>query len=137
MNIRPDDTETDTRLPNYINISNPTGNIDISGSVASLATANFPVTITTSVDNTRCDIYGKNTATLLKQLLSTSNFLSSDVAAANGIYQAISTESANMSIAQASDSVTVTFSIFNGTLGSISLVTQTITISVVEYQVPI
>lgn len=136
MSIHPDRIQSSSQLPGYINIGTPTGDIVISGTVGVGATVNFSVVISTSVNNTRCDIYGKNTTNSNKQLLSTSNYVSNDVALAGGIYIHKSTELAQLSLTQSSGSVTVQISIFNGTGASVTLTTQTITISVVEYQVP-
>lgn len=136
MSIRPDRIQFSTQLPNYINIGTPIDNIVISGTVGIGATVNFSVAVSTSVNNTRCDIYGKNTTNGNKQLLSTSNYISNDVAPGGGIYIHVSTELAQLLLTQANGSVTVQISIFNGTGSPVTLTTQTIIVSVVEYQIP-
>ncbi len=128
MTIRPDNINFLSTLPAYIGIGEPTGNISISGSIADGASSNFSVTIPTSTNNTRFDVYGINQNNGTKQLLSSTNFPL--------IYQYVSTEIIEMEIAYASSSVTVTFTIFNFTGALINLTNQVIKINVVEYQIP-
>lgn len=126
--IKPDGITFLSSLPQYINVGTPTGNIVISGTVPDGTTQNFSVTIPTSTSNTRCDIYGENLNTLKKQLFSTSNYIA--------IYQFAGLEFTQLATSQASGSVTVTISVNNFTGGPITLTNQTITVSVVEYQIP-
>lgn len=137
MNIRPDGLALLTSLPNYINIiPNVTGNLNISGTITNGTTTNFSVSVPVVPSNTRCDIYGINLNNGLKQQLSNSNFISNDIAVSTGgIYQHKSTEFVQLMTSQGSN-ITVTVSVTNFTGSSITLVTQTIQIEVVQYAIP-
>jgi hypothetical protein len=128
MNIRPDRINFLSTLPNYINIGNPTGTIAIGGSIADMSGQSFSVTIPTSTDNTRFDIYGTNQNTNIKQLLSNTGY--------PVIYQSVSTEDVTSQVTYAPGSITVQINIANNTGAGIILMTQNIAVVVVEYRIP-
>lgn len=128
MAIKPDNIQFLSTLPNYINIDNSSQDISISGVLLPLAVNNYTVTFTTSRNNTRFDIYGKNQNTLTKQLFSNTPF--------PVVYQNSSGEIARIITTYASTSITVTIQLTNNTAGVIGLISQIITISLVQYQIP-
>lgn len=129
MNIRPDNINFLSTLPNYINIGNPTGNIVISGSILDGNGQIFSTNISTSSSNTRFDIYGLNTNTNTKQLFSGTDFPS--------IYQFISTENVTLSTVYNTGSISVSIEVDNFTGSTINLVNQTIAVTIVEYEIPL
>lgn len=112
----------------YLNYGTLTSPIVISGSVADGATSTFSTPIAYTRDKTRADLYARNLTTDVKRPIS-GGYRQSP-------YTFVSTETASVSASYASDVITVTFSIFNGTGGPITLVTQTIEISAVLQEVP-
>lgn len=128
MSIRPDGIAFLSTLPNYINIGNPTGDIVISGVIPDSTSQTFSVTITVSSQNTRSDVYGTNLNTNIKQLLSATNF--------PVIYQNSGGENVSSGISYGSGSLTIDIIVDNNTGGPVVLTNQTITIQVVEYQIP-
>jgi hypothetical protein len=128
MSIRPDGINFLSTLPNYINIGNPTGDIVISGSIPDGGGQVFSVTISVSRQNTRSDIYGTNTNTGIKQLLSGTNF--------PVIYQNAGGEAVNSGVLYGVDSITVEITVENNTGSPVLLIDQTIGIQVVEYSIP-
>lgn len=134
--INPDNLNIASSLPTFVNPTTSTGTITISGNVGNGVTANFSTTIFTAVPVNlfRTDIYGLNNTTNVKLLLNTLLVMTTQL---NG-YSYKSTESVQMEIYynQGLNDVTVQYSVFNGTGGTITLNTQTITASVVQYQVP-
>jgi hypothetical protein len=136
MNIRPDNIQLLTSIPAYINVGTTSGNIVISGTYATATSTNFTVSVPVKINGNRFDIYGKNMNNGLKQLLSTSNFISNDTAIGGGIYQHKTTEFVQLLTSQVNGSVTVTITVNNNSGATITLITQTIQISVVQYQIP-
>lgn len=132
MSIRPDGINFLSTLPNYICLTNdsnvPTGTISISGTLANGATTDYSVTISTSLNNTRFDIYGVNQNTGIKQLYSNTTFPVN--------YQNTGGESATLLTTYSPTSMTVTIELFNGTGGLLNLTNQNIVITIVEYQIP-
>lgn len=132
MSIRPDGINFLSALPNYICLTNdsnvPTGTISISSTLANGATADYSVTIPTSLNNTRFDIYGTNQNTGIKQLYSNTTFPVN--------YQNAGGEAATLLTTYGSTSMTVTIELFNGTGGLLNLTSQNIVITIVEYQIP-
>jgi len=126
--IRPDQINFLSTLPNYINIGNTPGSIVITGSIADGFSATFSTTIATSRQNNRFDVYGTNQNTNTKQLLSNTSF--------PVIYQRTSTEAVNSIITYGVASIQVDILVENFTGGPITLVNQTIAISVVQYEIP-
>lgn len=126
--IKPDNINFLSTLPAYIGIGQPTGNIVISGTILNGSGQSFSITVPTSPDNTRFDVYGVNQNTNIKQLLSNTNFPL--------IYQYKSTEFLAQEIDYAPSSITVIFQIQNFTGSSVTLINQTIAITIVEYQIP-
>ena len=114
---------------NKINIGNPQGTIGISGSIASGNTQNFSTTITLSSTQNYTVIYGQNENTNNKTKLDSTTSVSY-------IYQAVSQESATCAVSFGSNQVTVTISVFNGTASTITLTSQNILITAVEYKLP-
>lgn len=136
MAVKPDDIISSSTLPNYINIGTVKATLAIFGVVLNNTSVNFTGTAIISSKANRVDIYGTNLNNNNKQLISTSNFISNDVATNGGIYQHKNTEFVELSTSQSSTNVSVIISINNFTGASVTLITQTILISVVEYQIP-
>ncbi len=132
MNIRPDNINFLSTLPNYINLTYdtgaPTGTISVSGSIGIGATLTFSTVITTSSQNTRSDVYGVNSNTGIKQLLSNTGYPT--------IFQKTGAEKVNVYIDYAATSLTVSIVVVNNTGAPILLTTQSIVVTVVEYQIP-
>lgn len=132
MSIRPDGINFLSTLPNYICLTNdtdvPTGIISISGTIADGSDTNYSVTIPTSTNNTRFDIYGVNQNTNVKQLYSNTGFPVN--------YQNAGGEKATLITLYNPSNITVTIELFNGTGGPVTLVSQNIVITIVEYQIP-
>lgn len=103
--------------------------INISGTVADVDVANFTAVIPYSRAGTRADIYldGNNVKVLGNV----------GARAAGDVYQSVSSETFSVLIHYSSSDITVTLSVFNGTGGAITLVTQAITVSAVLYDMPI
>jgi len=131
--IRPDNVQLASMLPAYINTSTPGGTINISGTVASGTTQNFTTSFAFNVaaKNMMADVYGVNSVTEAKFLLN--NLL---VAAAGVEYSPKSTELCQLELSYSATTLTVTFSIFNGTASSITLNAQTITVTAPIYKLP-
>lgn len=138
MSFKPDVTLMNSQLPQYINIGEPTGNIVISGSVVNGGVGAYSVTILLDAADTRSDIFAKNLTTGVKQLLSNSTAAINDTQPSGGIYQHVSTEKVSVSISNqpSPKAIIVEIDVNNNTGGTITLVTQTIQISVVEYSIP-
>lgn len=133
--INPDNLNLASNLPTFVNPTTTNGTITISGTVNNGVTANFTGTITSTIPANlfKADIYGANNVTNTKVLLNT---LLTMTTAVNG-YLYKSSELCQVSISYSSASVvTVKYSIFNGTGANITLNTQTITLTLAEYQVP-
>lgn len=132
--INPDNLNLSSTLPTFINPTTSTATITISGTVANGNTKNFSASVTGNISaNTfRADIYGTNNVTNTKVLLNTLLVMSTVV---NG-YSYTSSELVQIEISYSGQVATVTYSVFNGTGSSITLVNQTITLTLVEYQVP-
>jgi len=127
---RYDNLSFSTVLPNYIDIGNTSGSIPISGSVADASTATFSTTIQLSADHTFSDIYAFNAAVSGKVQLVSPNSISF-------VYSSVSFEVIRVSIVYSGNQVTVTIAIDNDTGAPISLTSQTFTIEVVQYMLPI
>jgi hypothetical protein len=137
MALRLDNILIASEIPNYINIvPNITNNIVISGTYATGTTTNFSSTLSVSSNNTRADLYAYNASNGKKQLISSSNYLSNDISTGGGVYQHKSTEYIQLSTAYSTGSITVTISVNNYSGGTITLITQTIAITAVQYQIP-
>lgn len=132
--INPDNLNLASTLPTFINPKTATATISISGTVTNGSTQNFSANVTSTVTANlfRSDIYGTNNVTNTKVLLNTLLTMSTAI---NG-YSYKSTELCQMEISYSGQTVTVTYSIFNGTGASITLINQTITLTLAEYQVP-
>jgi hypothetical protein len=132
--INPDNLLIASTLPTYVNPKTSTGSISISGTVANGNTANFTGSITSSIvaNLFRADVYGYNTVTTTKLLLNTLLVMGTNL----GGYSYTSTELCQIEISNSGQTVTVTYSIFNGTGSSITLTAQTINLTLAEYQVP-
>jgi len=133
--IKPDLVFFSSLFDNYLNYANPTDDIAISGSIANGANQTFSVTIPFTRANSRADVYfispqgtkaPANSGTRVPTLLPTYY-----------IYQFASNEIATTIIDYSSSSITVGINIANFTGGAISLVTQTIQVSVVQYDAPL
>lgn len=138
MAFKPDITLFNSQLPQYVNIGEPTGNITISGTVVNGGTGAFSVFIATDAATTRSDIFGTNLTTGVRQLLSNSTGAINDSQPIGGIYQHTSSETASVAlfIQSSPKGYTIEIDVFNGTGGSITLINQTIKISIVEYALP-
>lgn len=131
--IRPDNVQLASMLPAYVNTSSPTATISISGTIANGNTQNFSTSLAFNVAarNVMADVYGSNNLTGAKFLLN--NLL----VATSGIeYSPKSTELCQMELSYNATTITVTFSVFNGTGSSITLNAQTVTIVAPTYKLP-
>lgn len=132
MAIRPDNINFLSTLPNYIALTSdsgvPTGTIAISGTIGAGVTKDYSTTITTSPNNTRFDIFGTNQNTGTKQLYSNTTYPVN--------YQNAGGESAKLVASYSPGSMTVTIELFNGTGGTVTLTSQNIVVTIVEYQIP-
>jgi len=126
--IRPDNVLLSNLIDTYLNYKTLISNINISGSIGNGNTVNFLTVIPYSRVKTRADLYAKNLTTGQKRPISGGSRQSP--------YTAVSTETCSQLATYDGSTITVTFSIFNGTGGSITLITQTIEISAVLYEVP-
>lgn len=134
MAVIPDNLILASELPTFINPITTAGTISINGTIANNATTNFSATLSTTISPNlfRSDIYGLNSITNTKILLNTLLVMER---ALNG-YSYKSTEFVTMNIKYSSSTVTITYSIFNGTGASVTLIPQTIALTLAEYQVP-
>lgn len=115
----------------YKNYATTLGSINISGSIPNGNTQNFSTTLSYARLGTRADIYLDGNSVKVLANASTTLF-------SGGPYQYISSENADVFVEYTSSSqITVTISIFNGTGGPITLTTQTISVSFVQYDAPI
>ena len=132
--INPDNTNLASTLPTFVNPTTSTATITISGTVNNRVTANFSASVTGNISAStfRADIYGTNNVTNTKVLLNTLLTMTTTV---NG-YSYVSSELCQIEISYSGQTATVTYSIFNGTGANITLTTQTITLTLAEYQVP-
>jgi hypothetical protein len=130
MTIKPDGIQFASFLPNYIQIiPNPTSSLDISGIFPDTFSYTFSTTITgLSPNKTRCDVYGTNLNTGYRQLLTNSHF--------PAIYQNKAGEKVRCFITFGTNSVTFNLFIDNVTGAPVTLIDQTIAISVVQYKIP-
>lgn len=128
MAIKPDNIQFLSTLPNYINFGDVSGNITFSGSIANGVSQTYSVTLTTSRDNTRFDVYGVNQNTLKKALFSNN--------ADPLIYQFVSSEATELIIAYAPTSMTITIEVTNNTGALINLIPQVIAVTIVQYKIP-
>lgn len=131
--IKPDNANRITQLPAFINTSKPTGTVNISGTITNGNTQNFTTSLPFVVvaSAVMADVYGFNNVTGTKFLLN--NLL----VATSGIeYSAISTELCQLNLSYDATTLTVKYSIFNGTGASITLINQTISITAPIYKLP-
>lgn len=126
--IKPDNIQFLSTLPNYINIANSPGTISISGTLPDTAVQDYSVTISTSRNNTRFDVYGTNQNTQTKQLFSNTTVPVN--------YQNSGGELANIIISYAPTQMSVTIELTNNTGSPITLINQTFGINIVQYQIP-
>ena len=126
--IKPDLIRLTSLLDTYLNYGTLVETVTISGSVADGATANFSVSFPYERSKTRADIYAKNLTTGIKRPLSGGT--------RQGPYTFTSSEVFTQTASYNGNVLTVTFSVFNGTGGGITLVTQTMEVSAVLYEVP-
>jgi hypothetical protein len=111
------------------NYATPSVGITLSGVVANGATQNFVGTITYDRAGTRADLYLDGNGVKV--------MANAGTRAAGDAYQYKSTETFSVLIEYSAGAITVTLSIFNGTGADITLTTQTITASAVQYDMPI
>lgn len=128
--IRLDQIMFSTLHEAYKNYANKPGSLMISGNIADGATSTYSVTIPYTRGGTRADVYLDNNDT--KILANSSSRLET-----GDPYQFISLETVSMLIQYTSSSIGLTLSVFNGTGAPITLIPQTIAVSVVEYDAPI
>lgn len=115
-------------IDTYLNYDTLRSDIVISGSVGSGATVNFSTTIPYARTNTRADLYARNTTTGKKMPCAGGQ--------RQNPYTFVSSETCSQLVTFTGGVFTITFSIFNGTGGTISLTAQTMEITAVLYEVP-
>lgn len=126
--IKPDNIIMCSELPSYINIGDTTASLTLSGTIPNGSNAASSIHIPISNLSNRSDIYATNTNTDEKSLLSSTNFFP--------IYQSVSTETAGFYIQYSLGSILFTLFVDNFTGSTITLITQTFTIDIVQYQLP-
>lgn len=127
--IKPDKTNFTSLLPPWISNGKTSVDLVLVGNTFPNGFGNtFSVTLPIQTTSDKVDMYGKNTTTGSKQLLSGSNFPS--------VYQNKAGELAQMRISYGTNSVTFYLDVTNNTGSSVTLFDQTITISIVEYILP-
>lgn len=126
--LRLDKVQFMSSVDTFINYKTLTSDIDISGTVANGATVNFSTTIPYSRTKTLANLYAKNTNTGKKMPVSGGSRINP--------YVPKSTETCSQISQYSGNTITVTYSIFNGTGAGITLTTQTIEITAVLFEVP-
>ncbi len=126
--IRPDTVILASMIDTYKNYDTLKGTINISGTIANGATANFSTTIPYSRGKTRADLYAQNLTSGEKRPVSGGSRQTP--------YSTVSSEVCTQLATYSGTEITVTFSIFNGTGSSINLTAQDIEITAVLYEVP-
>jgi len=127
-NLRLDQIVHTSLVDTYLNYATQKTNIGISGLVTNGSTVNFTGTIPYSRSNTRADIYARN--------LNTGEKRPTSGGSSESPYQYVSTETASVLVNYDGSNINITFSIFNGTGADITLITQVMEMTAVEYQVP-
>lgn len=130
VNYRYDQLQFSSVIPNFTNVGNVPGSIACSGTFPNLGGGNFTANLTLSTLNTFSDIYLSNQNTGKKTKLN--NTLDIDL-----IWQYSSTETVQDSVSYLGSIVTIEISVFNGTGGTITLVNQTYSVEIIEYEIPI
>lgn len=126
--INPDKIVMSSEFPTYQDLGTVNSSVTIAGTIASGGTATFEADIVVDPGNNRCDIYAVNSISGLKQLISSTNYLA--------VYDFAGDEFVEFSIEQNPGLISVIFNVFNGDPGSITLITQTLQIYVVQYRIP-
>lgn len=131
MSMRLDNVLFTTTHESYKNYASPSAPLAIPADVIPNGTGNnYSVLIPYARGGTRADTYLDGNS--VKILANASTRL-----ATGGPYQFKSTETASILVDYDDTNIAVTISIFNGTGGPITLTSQTITVSVVQYDAPI
>lgn len=128
---RYDNLQFSSVIPNYINIGNLTTDIPCSGTYANGGGANFSGSVTLSGLTNFFDAYLINQNTNHKgSLLSCGSNVEATL-----IWQYKSTETIEDTISAVGFDLTATISLFNGTGSSLTIINQTYTFEVVQYQI--
>lgn len=128
--IRPDNMQFYSALPSYTNPSTVEGSLPVIGNILPDGFSfTFTTTLTVDTAINKIDLYGINTNTGLRELLSSTGFPS--------IYQNSGGEAARHEISYAPGSITYSLTISNGTGGVLVLIDQTINLKAFCYTLPV
>lgn len=127
--IKPDKILFYSKLPQYIELEEATGSFTISGIVGPASVLTFSTTILFNSLATWCDVYAKNGNTNKKAIISSVNI--------PAVYQYAGSEIAQQLMTYSSGSITIRWDITNNTGAGILLTTQTISLQVIPYRLPI
>lgn len=128
---RYDNLQFSSVIPNFINTNKLTTSIACSGTYANGGGANFTGNVTLSNTTSFYDVYfiNQNTNHKISALATGSNVEISI------IWQYESSETVQNSISLDGSILTAEISLFNGTGSSLTIVSQTYTLEVIEYQI--
>ena len=119
-----------TGIPNFINLATIPLSLNCSGTIANGGGENFTVQASVNTFTTFNDIKITNTNT------GNCTYLTGSSVAIDSIWQYISTETVQNSVTFIGTLVTIKVSVTNNTGASITLIPQTYSIEVIEYQLP-
>lgn len=126
--LRLDKVQFSSQVDTYLNYDTMTSDLVITGNVSNGTTVTFETEFSYDRTKTRADIYGLNTTTNAKQLITNGRRIHH--------YFYVSSEVAEWYATYSATNVIVQFRITNNTGGLIALVDQTITIQAILYEVP-
>lgn len=129
LSYRYDQLQFSTTLPNFINIATVPATLSINGTITNGNTQNFTVQPSLTTFTTFADIKLKNNNTGL------ATYLTNNVAI-DPIWQYVSTETVQNSVSFVGSVVNIQVSVSNFTGSTITLINQTYSVEVIEYQLP-
>ncbi len=130
MQYRYDQLALSTGIPNFINLATVPLTLTCSGTIANASGQNFTVSASVNTFTTFNDIKLTNTNT------GNCTYLTGSSVAIDNIWQYKSTETVQNSVTFIGTLVTVEISVSNNTGASVTLVSQTYDIEIIEYQLP-
>jgi len=129
LSYRYDQLRFSTTIPNFINVATIPASLSISGTLADGGSQNFTVQPSLTTFTTFADIKFKNNNT------GNATYLTNSVAI-DPIWQYVSTETVQNSVTFVGSLISIVVSVTNNTGAPITLVNQTYSIEVIEYQLP-
>lgn len=112
-----------------INVDNLQDDLVVSGTIANGTGQTFTLTLNTTAPNNFNDIYALNKATTAKTQITSGTSL-------NNVYQPASSELVQNTVTFTPSSIIFTIQISNNTGAPVTLIPQTFTIQVVQYNLP-